>query len=151
MCKFLNLKNAVIKQNLFSSYTTPNIVQKMHKNLSVYTFARNDNNVILRKVQITRICGLQTDRGDVTLSKFDYNLKLVDGQRMIHTTNVNRRKQQRSTPNIIYYQSPVSWLKNKYYVKKLQRTWDPEFNQAEFIRGSKQVQCIITFFHVKQC
>lgn len=138
MCKFLNLKNAVIKQNLLSSYTPLNIIQKMHKNLSVYTFARNDN-VIFRKVQITRIYGLQPDRGNVTLSKFDYNLKLIEGQRMIHTTNVNRRKQQRSTPNIIYYQSPVSWLKNKYYVKKLQRTWDPEFNQAEFIRGTKQV------------
>lgn len=142
MCKFVSLTNPAMKQHFFTSYTKLNITQRPRRPLSVCNSLHNENQVKLNKAQITRMYGLWPDRGNFISTKFSYYVRHIVGQRTIHTTNVNRRK-QKSTPNIIYYQSPVAWLKNKYHVNKLQRTWDPEFSEVEFIRGTKQVQYII--------
>lgn len=103
-----------------------------NQNYALFTFS---------KIQKTRVCGLWADGENCMSSRVSCNLKPIETHRMIHTTIVNRSQQSQRGRNarIIYYQSPIAWLKNQYRIRQLQRSWDPEFTQAEFIRGSKQV------------
>lgn len=102
---------------------------------SVY-YVQNDTNFMLWRTKKDFICNIFNQ--SYGFSKFPAS------QRMIHTTNarlkrVNKNKKFPDTPNVLYYQSPLMWLKNKWQMWKLRNSWDPEFDQNEFTRGAKQV------------
>lgn len=47
-------------------------------------------------------------------------------------------------PRLIYVQNPFTWVANKVRMKKLQYTWDRDFDEDEFKRGVKLVNTLTT-------
>ncbi|CAH1107607.1 unnamed protein product [Psylliodes chrysocephalus] len=48
------------------------------------------------------------------------------------------------TPDLIYIPHVFRWLKTKFQLKYLQKTWDPEFTEGAFIYGTSKAVCRIT-------
>ncbi|KAJ8946696.1 hypothetical protein NQ318_006953 [Aromia moschata] len=48
------------------------------------------------------------------------------------------------TPELIYIPHLTRWLKTKFQLRKLQKTWDPEFSEGVFIYGTTKAVCRIT-------
>jgi hypothetical protein len=62
-----------------------------------------------------------------------------DHSRLFHHSSENCAKKQQPVPKLLYMQSPVAWLVNKLNFRMLKWTWDPDFDESEFRRGTKQV------------
>lgn len=149
MSRLLFVSNPLVKNYIVSTYEKTAVYKKSHLLARIYDCH------FMKAVKLNIIC-VRNDRNFMLWSAkihFVYNIfnqnygfsKRPVGQRMIHTTknvclkNVNKNKKFPETPNILYYQSPIVWLKNKWQMRKLRNTWDPEFDQNEFTRGAKQV------------
>ncbi|XP_066990973.1 m-AAA protease-interacting protein 1, mitochondrial isoform X2 [Anabrus simplex] len=52
--------------------------------------------------------------------------------------------EKRPVPKLLYMQNPLTWLVNKLDFGMLRRTWDPQFDESEFRRGTKQAISTIT-------
>ena len=48
----------------------------------------------------------------------------------------------RQLPTLIYVQNPITWFINKIDFKMLKSAWDSDFDEAEFKRGTMQVNII---------
>lgn len=62
--------------------------------------------------------------------------------RQIRTSSNNSAS--RKTPDLIYVPHVLRWLKAKFRLKYLQKTWDPEFSEGAFIYGTTRAVCRIT-------
>jgi hypothetical protein len=51
----------------------------------------------------------------------------------------NSNKEEKSVPRLFIIQNPITWLTNKLDFAMLRSSWDPQFDEAEFRRGTKQV------------
>lgn len=71
-------------------------------------------------------------------------LSSVNTYRCFHKTSVDNEKPNKSFPKILYVQNPLSWLMNKLDFGILKNTWDPQFNESEFKRGTKQAVATIS-------
>ncbi|PSN38090.1 hypothetical protein C0J52_00831 [Blattella germanica] len=66
--------------------------------------------------------------------------------RSFHQTPKIYDKKTRSMPRLLYMQNPLRWLTNKLDFGMLKRAWDPQFDESEFRRGTKQAVSTITKF-----
>ncbi|XP_033246422.1 uncharacterized protein LOC117187735 [Drosophila miranda] len=58
-----------------------------------------------------------------------------------HAEHEQRKK---AIPRLVYQHNPWKYLVTKCNLWKLQWLWDPEFNESEFIEGSKQAAIVVT-------
>lgn len=57
-----------------------------------------------------------------------------------HHTEKSSFKSSSTIPRLIYVQNPLSWFRNKIYLKILKYSWDRQFDESDFKRGAKQVE-----------
>ncbi|KAJ9578866.1 hypothetical protein L9F63_004925 [Diploptera punctata] len=79
----------------------------------------------------------------LSTSKWNVTINLCQS---FHQTPSYYEKKEKQIPKILYLQNPLTWLTNKLDFGLLKRTWDPQFNESEFRRGTKQAISTITKF-----
>lgn len=74
---------------------------------------------------------------------------LVPGQRpnFVQLQKVHTNTGKAKVPRLVYVQNPLSWLRNKVYMKVLKYTWDRQFDESEFKRGATQVYITCHYNH----
>jgi hypothetical protein len=68
-----------------------------------------------------------------------YNCSVSVVSRSFHHTSENYEKEKKPLPKLLYVQNPITWLVIKLDFRMLKQTWDPQFDEYEFRRGTVQV------------
>nr|XP_018916609.1 PREDICTED: uncharacterized protein LOC109043755 [Bemisia tabaci] len=58
--------------------------------------------------------------------------------------STSQHREKREVPRLYFVQNPLAWLTIKLNFRTLRRTWDPDFQEADFHRGTKYAISRIT-------
>ncbi|XP_001360391.4 uncharacterized protein [Drosophila pseudoobscura] len=67
--------------------------------------------------------------------------------RVLHNWNrqhAEHEQRKKAIPRLVYLHNPWKYLLTKFNLWQLRWLWDPEFNESEFIEGSKQAAVVVT-------
>lgn len=61
----------------------------------------------------------------------------------LNTYQQKTKKNERKIPNLIFFQNPYIWAKNKIDFKLLKYSWDTDFDENDFKNGTKTVSKLL--------